>query len=96
MRKAIKSSDLEVLSLCSHSVIKDVFDKFEHDFQAANLPEGKYIKPPPSNAKWYKVGQPCYEEKMQELNTNFARCQSQEEAQVNTQAVVDLTQSLGG
>ena len=27
------------------SVIKDAFDKFEHDFQAANLPEGKYIKP---------------------------------------------------
>ena len=38
------------------SVIKDAFDKFEHDFQAANLPEGKYIKPPPSTAKWYKVG----------------------------------------
>ena len=45
------------------SVIKDAFDTFEHDFQAANLPEGKYIKPPPSIAKWYKVGQPCYEEK---------------------------------
>ena len=51
------------------SVIKDAFDKFEHDFQAANLPEGKYIKPPPSTAKWYKVGQPCYEE----LNTDFAK-----------------------
>ena len=47
------------------SVIKD--DKFEHDFQAANLPEGKYIKPPPSTAKWYKMGQPCYEDKIQEL-----------------------------
>ena len=44
------------------SVIKDAFDKFEHDLQAANLPEGKYIKPP-STTKWYKVGQPCYEEK---------------------------------
>ena len=55
------------------SVIKDVFDKFEHDFQAANLPEGKYIKPPPSSAKWYKVGQPCYEEKIKELNTDFAK-----------------------
>ena len=32
-----------------NSVIKD------HDFQAANLPEGKYIKVPPSAAKWYKV-----------------------------------------
>ena len=55
------------------SVIKDDFDKFEHDFQAANLPVGKYIKPPPSTAKWYKVGQPCYEEKIQELNTDFAK-----------------------
>ena len=26
------------------SVIKDAFDKFEHDFQTAILPEGKYIK----------------------------------------------------
>ena len=54
------------------SVIKDVFDKFEHDFQAANLPEGKYIKPS-STTTWYKVGQPCYEEKIQELNTDFAK-----------------------
>ena len=53
------------------SVIKDAFEKFEHYFQAANLPESKYIKPPPSTTKWYKVGQLCYEEKMQELNTDF-------------------------
>ena len=35
------------------SVIQDAFDKFEHDFQAANLPEGKYmyIKPPPFTTK---------------------------------------------
>ena len=43
------------------SIIKDAFDKFKHGFQAANLPEGKYIKHPPSTTKWYKVGQPCYE-----------------------------------
>ena len=55
------------------SVIKDAFDKFEHDFKAANLPEGKYIKPPPSTAKWYKVGQPCYEEKIQELNIDLKK-----------------------
>ena len=55
------------------SIIKDAFDKLKHDFQAANLPEGKYIKPPPSTAKWYKVEQPCYEEKIQELNTDFAK-----------------------
>ena len=55
------------------SVIKDAFDKFEHDFKAANLPEGKYIKPPPSTTKWYTVGQPCYQDKYQELNTHFAK-----------------------
>ena len=40
-----------------NSIIKDAFDKFDQDFQAANLPEGKYIKAP-STAKWYKVGHP--------------------------------------
>ena len=59
-----------MLPLSSH--IKDTFDKFEHDFSASNLPEGKYIKPPPSTAKWYKVGEPCYEDKIQELNTDFS------------------------
>ena len=54
------------------SIIKDAFDKFEQDFQAANLSEGKHIKPPPSTAKWYKLGQPCYEDKIQELNTDFS------------------------
>ena len=56
-----------------NSVIKDAFEKFDQDCQAANLPEGKYIKPPPSTAKWYMVGQPCYEDKIQELNTDFAK-----------------------
>ena len=55
-----------------NSIIKDAFDKFDQDFQAANLPEGKHIKAPPSTAKWYKVGQPCDEDKMKELNTDFA------------------------
>ena len=55
------------------SVIKDAFDKFQHDFKAANLPEGKYVKPPPSTSKWYRVGQPCYQDKFQELNTDFAK-----------------------
>ena len=60
-----------MLPLSSH--IKDAFDKFEHDFLASNLPEGKYIKPLPSTTKWYKVGQPCYEDKIQELNTDFSK-----------------------
>ena len=47
-----------------NSIIKDGFDKFDQDFQAANLPEGKYIKAPPSTAKWYKVGQPGYKDKI--------------------------------
>ena len=55
------------------SVIKDTFDKFQDDFKAANLPEGKYIKPPPSTSKWYRVGQPCYQDKYQELNTDFTK-----------------------
>ena len=55
------------------SVMKDAFDKFEHDFKATNLPDGKYIKPPPSTTKWYRVGQPCYQDKYQELYTAFAK-----------------------
>ena len=50
-----------------------ICNKFEHDFLASNLPEGKCIKPPPSTAKWYKVGQPCYEDKIQELITDFSK-----------------------
>ena len=56
-----------------NSIIKDAFDKFDQNFQVANLPEGKYIRAPASTAKWYKVGQPCYEDKMQELSTDFAK-----------------------
>ena len=54
-------------------ILKDVFEKFEQDFLASNLPEGKYIKPTASTAKYYKVGQPCFEDKLQELNTDFAK-----------------------
>ena len=54
-------------------ILKDAFEKFEQDFLASNLPEGKYIKTPASTAKYYKVGQPCFEDKLQELNTDFAK-----------------------
>ena len=54
-------------------ILKDAFEKFEQDFLASNLSEGKYIKPPASTAKYYKVGQPCFEDKLQELNTDFAK-----------------------
>ena len=53
--------------------LKDAFEKFEQDFLASNLPEGKYLKPPASTAKYYKVGQPCFEDKLQELNSDFAK-----------------------
>ena len=53
--------------------LKDAFEKFEQDFLASNLPEGKYIKPPASAAKYYKVVQPCFEDILQELNTDFAK-----------------------
>ena len=52
---------------------KDAFEKFEQDFLASNLPECKYIKTPASTAKYYKVGQPCFEDKLQELNSDFAK-----------------------
>ena len=45
------------------SVIKDAFDKFEHDFQATNLPEGKYIKPPPSTTKGTRWDSPVMRRK---------------------------------
>ena len=53
--------------------LKDAFEKYEQDFLASNLPEVKYIKPPASTAKYYKVGQPCFEDKLQELNSDFAK-----------------------
>ena len=53
--------------------LKDTFEKFEQDFLASNLPERKYIKPPASPAKYFKVGQLCFEDKIQELNSDFAK-----------------------
>ena len=38
-----------------NSILKDAFEKFEEDFLASNLPEGKYIKPrlqQPSTTRW--------------------------------------------
>ena len=35
-------------------ILKDAFEKFEQDFLASILPEGKYIKPLASTAKYYK------------------------------------------
>ena len=53
--------------------LKEALEEFKQYFQASNLSEGKFIKPPPSTFKWYKLGQPCFEDKLQELNTDFAK-----------------------
>ena len=37
------------------------------------LGDCKYIKPPASTSKYNKVGEPCLEDKLQELNTDFAK-----------------------
>ena len=48
------------------SSTKDAFEKFIQDFQAANLPENKSIKPPGSTSRRYNLGQPCFEDKLQD------------------------------
>ena len=53
--------------------LKYVFEKFVQDFQASNLPEVKNIKPPAPTSKLYKVRQPCFEDRVQELNSDFAK-----------------------
>ena len=57
--------------------LKEAINKFGKDFQAANLPEGEFIKHF-STFKWYKLGQPCLEDTLQELNTDFAKSVSPE------------------
>ena len=56
-----------------YPILKDAFEKFEQAFLASNLPEGKTFKPSASTAKCYKVGPPCFEDKLQELKTDFAK-----------------------
>ena len=51
--------------------LKEALNKFEQDFKALNLKREIYYLSP-STAKWYKLGNPSFEEKMQELNTDFA------------------------
>ena len=54
--------------------LKDAFEKLiEQYFQAAYLAEGKYIKPQAYSSNWYKVVQPCFEDKLQELNIDYAK-----------------------
>ena len=51
------------------SYLIDASQKFQQDFQVSNLPEAKHIKSPASTSKWYKVGQPCFENRLQDLNS---------------------------
>ena len=37
------------------SSLSEALYKFDQDFKIANLPEGKYIKPPQATGKWYKM-----------------------------------------
>ena len=37
-------------------ILKDAFEKFEQDFLASNLPEGKYIKAPGFNSQILQGG----------------------------------------
>ena len=43
---------------------------YKQHFRVANLPEEKYI--PPATGKWYKMVDPCFEEKMQDLNRDYS------------------------
>ena len=47
-------------------ILKEAFEKFEQNFLASNLPEGKYSKPPASTAKYYnrKTSRMTYTEKI--------------------------------
>ena len=72
MRKAGKNLDQEVLPPCCLS-IQSLRMPLINLIRTANLPEGKYIQPPPSTVKWYQLDQSCYEDKIQELNTDFAK-----------------------
>ena len=50
--------------------LKEASDKFEQYFQTAKLPEGKFIKPLPPLPR---LGEPCFEDLLQELNIDFCK-----------------------
>ena len=45
--------------------------KWEQDFQNLNLIQGKFPEAPQATGKYYKMVDPCFEERMQELNRKF-------------------------
>ena len=46
-------------------------EELTKDFQNLNLIEGKFHKAPQATGRWYKMVDPCFEERMQELNRKF-------------------------
>ena len=58
--------------LPANPALKEELTKWEQDFQNLNLTEGKFPKTPQATGKYYKMVDPCFEERMQELNTKFA------------------------
>ena len=50
-QQELRPRDLSAM-LPLNPILKDTFEKFEQDFLSSNLPEGKYIKPPASTAKY--------------------------------------------
>ena len=57
--------------LPANPALKEELTKWEQDFQNLNLTEGKFPKAPQATGKFYKMVDPCFEEKMQELNRKF-------------------------
>ena len=57
--------------LPANPALKEELTKWEQDFQTLNLTEGKFPKAPQATGKYYKMVDPCFEERMQELNRKF-------------------------
>ena len=57
---------------CLNPSLKESLGKWEQDIKLSNLPEEKFMKPLQITGKQYKMVDPCFEEKMQELTTDFS------------------------
>ena len=57
--------------LPANPALKEELTKWEEDFQNLNLTEEKFPKAPQATGKYYKMVEPCFEERMQELNRKF-------------------------
>ena len=59
--------------LPANPALKEELTKWEQDFQNLNLVEVKFPKAPQATGRYYKMVDPCFEEKMQELNRKFVK-----------------------